>query len=294
MKKVSPSAYVEKVNEIYNEHPSYETGGDGSNGVCDCIGMCRGALKRAGATDIHNLRGCNNAVRNNTITNVRDITWSLKVGDVVLKTRNKDDENMPLPDQYRQGGSQYDPRFGETNFTHIGTVTRENPLEITHMTSPSAKKDTSAKGWTLQGELPWVDSSKQPEPSPEPTPTPEPEPDPMWAKVYSKNGKHVHMRKEPSISSAVVDNVPCGADVLVLKYDPSWCYIAYTDKRNATWYGYMMTEFLIIDETKPVDPTPEPTPEPSEKLYTVHIYHLTQEEAEQLRLDYMETSISEE
>ena len=48
MKTISAEKYVEGVNSIYIEQPTYRTGGDGSDGTCDCIGMCRGALKRSG------------------------------------------------------------------------------------------------------------------------------------------------------------------------------------------------------------------------------------------------------
>ena len=63
MVTVTINQYTGKIEEIYQENPDYKTGGDGSGGVCDCIGMCRGALERAGATNIHNMRGVNNAVR---------------------------------------------------------------------------------------------------------------------------------------------------------------------------------------------------------------------------------------
>ena len=49
MKKITVNKYVEGVNSIYIEQPAYATGCDGSNGKCDCIGMCRGALIRGGA-----------------------------------------------------------------------------------------------------------------------------------------------------------------------------------------------------------------------------------------------------
>lgn len=186
------------------------------------------------------------------------------------------------------------------NLSHIGYVASTNPLKIIHASSVAGKVtiDTSIKKWAYWGYLKDVDygttpvPDPSPAPSPEPSPSPTPEPDPMWAKVYSKNGKHVHMRKATSISSAVVDNVPCGAEVLVLKYDPSWCYIAYTDKRNATWYGYMMTDFLVIDQPVP-SPDPSPAPSPG-KLYTVTVYHLTWEDAEKLRMDYLDSDIAEE
>ena len=44
MKQITPEKYVEGINSIYIEQPTYRTGGDGSDGTCDCIGMVRGAL----------------------------------------------------------------------------------------------------------------------------------------------------------------------------------------------------------------------------------------------------------
>ena len=169
MKKISPEQYVDGVESIYVEKPSYQLGHDGSDGKCDCIGMCRGGLERAGVDDVSGMRGTNYAARH-TIKNMAKIESEdqLMLGDVVLKTRDKDDKNMPLPDQYRKGGSDYSKEWGETNFTHIGTVTHVHPLEITHMTSPTAKKDTSLKGWSYFGELPWVTYDSAPEPEPEP------------------------------------------------------------------------------------------------------------------------------
>ena len=178
MSKITAEKYCEGVNSIYVEKPEYQKGHDGSDGKCDCIGMCRGGLKRGGATGVTNMSGTNQAARK-TIKNLQALkgTDQLLIGDVVLKTRDKDDPDMPLPDRYRKGGADYDPKWGETNFTHIGTVTCLKPLEITHMTSPTAKKDTKLKGWGYLGELPWVKYSAAPEPGPEPDPDPPFDPD---------------------------------------------------------------------------------------------------------------------
>lgn len=244
MKTVSVSQYIDGVESIYAEQPKYEEGCDGSNGKCDCIGMCRGGLKRAGATDITNMRGTNQAARKSIEKlAIIDYVKNLRVGDVVLKTRDKDDANMPLPDQYRKGGKDYDPVVGETNFTHIGTITCKDPLEITHMTTPTAKKDKSLKGWSYYGRLPWVDDS-----DPGPDPDPGPEPEPMTATVYAENGKPVKMRAKPSTSCKLYDDVPCGATVLVLQKDCStdgsgnkWSQISYASREG--WY--MMSKFLV-------------------------------------------------
>lgn len=264
MKKVSTAAYVEGVESIYNEKPEYVEGHDGSDGKCDCIGMSRGGLKRAGATDITNMKGTNQAARK-TIKDLQKLETSaaLCVGDVVLKVRDKDDKNMPLPDRYRKGGADYDPVLGETNFTHIGTVTSTDPLIITHMTSPTAKKDKSAKGWSYFGELPWVEYEAAPEPEPEPKPTTQ------TAVVFAHTGSTVNMRRFPNVGAALVERVPVGETVDILEYSADWCRVKWK------WFkGYMMTRFLVFDgDVPPI-------------YYTVTIPGLSKEQAEDILIDY--------
>lgn len=259
MKTVPISKYVEGIESIYEEQPSYELGHDGSDGKCDCIGMCRGAGKRAGAEPV-NMRGTNQAARK-AIQNLQELESSdqLLVGDVVLKVRDKDDKSMPLPDQYRKGGSEYDSEVGEINFTHIGTVTSIDPLVITHMTSPTAKKDKNIKGWSWFGELPFVEYE----------PTPEPEPEPNTAVVFAHSGSTVNMRRFPNVGAALVERVPIGSTVEILEYGNEWTKCKYK------WFkGYMMTRFLIIDgDVPPI-------------YYTVTIPGLTKDQAENLLEEY--------
>ena len=257
MKKISPSKFIEGVNSIYAEQPSYELGHDGSDGKCDCIGMVRGGLKRGGATDVKGLSGTNYAARN-TIKNLQPLESAsqLMVGDVVLKVRDADDKSMPLPDRYRKDGADYSSTWGETNFTHIGTVTGKNPLEITHMTSPTAKKDKSIKGWGYFGELPWIEYQEMPEPPPEPTINP------TTAIVTAPSGRTVKMRAKPSKTCRVYWDVPIGSEVIVDEPGTTWSKITWNARE-----GYMMTEFLQAED---------------EKFYTVTITHLTWQTADGL------------
>lgn len=243
MSKISVDAFLDGIESIYVEQPKYQTGHDGSDGTCDCIGMPRGALKRKGVTNIKNFSGTNLAARK-TIQDMKKIgsASELQLGDVVLKTRDKDDPDMPLPDRYRKGRADYDPTWGETNFTHIGTVTGVNPLVITHMTSPTAKKDTSLGNWKYVGKLPWVDYGEQPGP----------EPVTEWATVYAENGKPVKMRAKPSTSCRLYWEVPVGSQVMVLEPGKQWCHIQWAGQA-----GYMKTEFLIMEDGD--DPGSEPT-----------------------------------
>lgn len=225
MSKITADRFIRGVNSIYEEKPSYRTGGDGSDGTCDCIGMPRGALKREDVTGITNMGGTNQAARK-TIENLREIvgTSDLQLGDVVLKVRDKDDPDYPLPDRYRKGHPDYDPRWGETNFTHIGTVTGVNPLEITHMTSPTAKKDTKLGNWRYVGQLPWVKRGADPEPE-------------GYAVV---TGKKVALRTAPTTQASVILRVNTGEKVKIETPPPSeWEYVSYKGKT-----GYMMKEFI--------------------------------------------------
>lgn len=235
MTQITPEKYVEGVDSIYVEQPAYQLGHDGSDGTCDCIGMPRGALERKGVTGVTNMRGTNQAARK-TITGLQQLkkAGQLCLGDVVLKVRDKDDKSMPLPDQYRRGGSDYSEKFGEINFTHIGTVTRVDPLEITHMTSPTAKKDTSIKGWTWFGQLPWVSADAE---------VPEEPAAQTWATVCAESGKTVKMRARPSTLCRTYWDVPIGAQVILTDPGEDWSGITWAGRS-----GWMMSRFLVTGD----------------------------------------------
>ena len=85
---VTVQKFIEGVLSIYVEKPSYELGHDGSDGKCDCLGMVRGGLERAGAKDVKNMRGTNQAARKaiEELVPIRSEA-QLTVGAVVLKKR---------------------------------------------------------------------------------------------------------------------------------------------------------------------------------------------------------------
>ena len=256
MRKISPEQYVEGVNSIYIEQPTYRTGGDGSDGTCDCIGMCRGALKRKGV-DPDGMGGTNYAARR-TILGLQKIkkAGQLQLGDVVLKVWDKDDKDMPLPDRYRKGQADYDETVGETNFTHIGTVTQVSPLRITHMTSPTAKIDTNLGKWCWFGKLPWVEPEEL-----------WPDPEDETATVWAESGKTVKMRAKPSTLCRLYWNVPVGETVIVTDRGETWSAIIWNGLT-----GYMMTKFLKTEQSMPI--------------YGVIISGITRETAEEIVAKY--------
>ena len=263
---ISVNRYVEGVNSIYVEQPQYKLGHDGSDGYCDCIGMCKGAIRREGEEPV-GLSGTNFAARN-TIKNLKKIKSvdDLCFGDVVLKGRQPGSSGYDLPDRYKSGSDL-------TDYYHIGTVTRTNPIEITHMTAPTAKKDSKLGNWNYYGQLPQVGYV---EPEPEPSPEPEPEPGPETAIVIAEKGKTVNMRKSPSISSALVERVPIGETVTVLVKGEDWSQIKWK------WHtGWMMSCFLLFEEDTPVM-----------NDYTVTIPGLTKEQADKLKAEWPDAEIS--
>ena len=250
--------FLEMVAKIKNLNPAYKQPGDGSNGVCDCIGLIIGAIRRMGLKWI-GIHGSNYAARFQSV-NLRYIEKEsdLELGDVVLKGVNSDGRGKKpfnkgyfthkydLPSRYKKGNSYY---TGDLNdYYHAGVVTKVNPLNITHMTSPRMKVDTrcdqmSNSQWNyVMKARPIVDAAGD-KPTPTPTPTPAPTPSTgTEAIVVSDNGKPVKMRQYPSTSCATWDNVNVGTKVTIVTPGEDWAKIN-AGRRNG-WY--MMSKFLDI------------------------------------------------
>lgn len=220
--------FLEGIEKIYRSQPEYVKGRDGSDGKCDCIGLIKGALRRAGV-EPKNLSGTNYAARYGGL-NLKPITLAsrLKVGDVVLKAKSPGDSGYNLLDSYKPGGKNYNGDL--TDYSHIGVVTSVNPLVITHMTSPAAKKDTEIGNWKYYGQLPQVDYKDSSgggggmvEVS-------------YKAKVI---GGALNMRKAPSTSADRITQIPDGSIVDVTAEDNEWCAITYNGKS-----GYGMRKYL--------------------------------------------------
>lgn len=133
-------------------------------------------------------------------------------------------------------------------------------------TSKFSGKTISNGGWNMVGLWNRLDfgdkinailkgSAEPDEPDEPDTPDPdEPEPEPdeptqeVFATVWAESGSTVNIRKAKSTSSKLVERVPVGATVKVIKEGNEWSKVCYTDKRGANWYGFMMSEFLKKEE----------------------------------------------
>jgi hypothetical protein len=231
--------FIDACMDIVRAKPKYQLGCS-SLQKCDCIGMVKYGLRKNGVT--LTTSGTNWTIRNQ-VTNIRKITSVsvLKVGDVVFKAKAPGDSGYNLPSKYKRGGSAYN---GDLNdYCHIGVVKSLSPLQIIHMTGPTSKTDTVIGKWKVAADLkPQYIDDAAPSPTPEPTPDPDPEPTPYKDKatVYAPTGQYVKMRKQPSTSCGIYDNVPIGSTVTVVSRGYDWTRINYGTRKG--WY--MMTKFL--------------------------------------------------
>ena len=111
--------FLEKIQVIKSLNPAYKKPGDGSNGVCDCIGLLIGAIRRMGLkwTGIH---GSNYAARRETVglSYISKVS-ELELGDAVYKACDPDGtvrkacnagkkkRKYDLPDRYKKGKAYY-------------------------------------------------------------------------------------------------------------------------------------------------------------------------------------------
>ena len=101
------------------------------------------------------------------------------------------------------------------------------------------------------------------------------------AVVTAESGKTVNMRKAKSTKSKLVERVPIGATVRVLKTGENWSRVAYTDMRGAVWCGWMLNRFLKMETGEKTE-----TPAASTQLYAVTIPYCTEEQARALLRNY--------
>lgn len=229
MAKIPVKKFVQNIITIYNKKPKYVLGAD-SFTECDCIGMPRRAHKMEGITP-SGMSGTNYFARY-TAKNLKKITSvsQLKVGDAVLKTAAIDHPSWPLPAKYRKGGSSYNGDLN--NYSHIGTVTGTNPLEITHMTSPTAKKDSKLGNWTYFGQYPLVDYNN----------SSSDDKVVITMETATVVGGSLNMRKDTDTNSTRITIIPSGSKVAVIEKGSVWCKAVYNE-----YTGYVMTKYLSFE-----------------------------------------------
>lgn len=217
------------VQENADRVHAYESGHDGGDGKCDCIGLIIGALKLAGFKwpGVH---GSNWAAKNamSTLEHIEDVR-KMFLGEIVYKAREPGEDNYALPSRYQDSGDLRD-------YYHVGVVTGVDPLQITHCTSVEGgiQRDAKMGKWRWGGKLKYVDYA---------------EGDGHMkaiyqAKVHADNDYPVKMRAEASTKAEILAKIPQGEIVDVLgtvgSNEGEWGFILYGDQT-----GYMMSKFLL-------------------------------------------------
>ena len=256
--KEAVQKFLAMVDTIKRLNPAYKQPGDGSNGVCDCIGLIIGALRRMGIA-WNGIHGSNYAARYQTV----DLKYieresQLELGDAIYKACNPNGvvkkacnagtktQKYDLPSRYKKGGTMFNGDL--LDYYHVGVVTSVSPIRVTHMTSPHMKVDTNLNGgWNYHGKVkPLVNASKNGSGTDEPVetvPTTTPVPsEGSQAIVVSDNGLPVKMREYPSTNCRTWINVIVGTEVTIVEPGETWAKINGCGRKG--WY--MMAKFLDI------------------------------------------------
>lgn len=222
---VHMEAWLNKVDEIAAEGPSYKLGHDGSDGTCDCIGLIIGAIRRAGG-EWNGTHGSNWAARNamDTLHAVTD-AGDLHVGQAVFKAAEPGQSGYNLPDRYKGDTDARD-------YFHVGVVRSVSPLEIVHCTGPGIVRDKKMGKWNYAGWLRMVSRGNN-----------EGEATGMQtAVVIAESGSTVNLRKTPH--GALEDRVPVGSTAQVLDTMDGWARITVIGKT-----GWMDMKYLRMQDS---------------------------------------------
>ena len=215
---VNVKDFLSRVVEICDEGPAYQKGHSGSDGLCDCIGLIIGAIRRAGG-QWHGTHGSNYAARNEVEQLQRtDHPRTLIPGELVFKSKEPGEKGYDLPSTYKKDLRDY---------YHVGVVVSVSPLRIYHMTTPKPRIDTKLGTWAWHG---WPKKIAKGE-------------IPMGETMYQAiviNGA-LNMREEASRGSRLIRQIPEGAmvDVYKVQEDGAWGMVGYRGSK-----GYVMMEYL--------------------------------------------------
>lgn len=230
---IAVSAFLDKVKEIAARPLTYRTGGIGSDGTCDCIGLIMGAMTELGHRK-YDMHSSNYFARYQMETldpvGVTDISH----GMIVYKAR---ESTAQLNERYQPGGRYHTGDM--LDYYHVGVVESIDPLVIVHCTESGnvdgITHDYKMGGWTHTGQLKDISYDAREE---------TPVMSVYKAIVTAPSGRTVNMRSRPSRGGLLNTRVPIGASVMVqetAKNDAGeeWSRITFNGMT-----GYMMTQYL--------------------------------------------------
>lgn len=209
---------------------TYRTGGTGTDGTCDCIGLIIGAINRVKKTVFP--RKSTNYFARHEMTTFEDVEDDdILPGMIVYKDRP---DTGQLNDSYKPGGEFYngDPR----DHYHTGVVLSTMPLSIVHCTSGGGVNgiayDDDLSNWSHVGKLKIVKFAEDVIDMSETT----------QAVVVTPDGNPVKLRSTPSTDKPYIAKIPNGDTVQVFADAQGWAKIIWQGRA-----GYCMSQFLRHD-----------------------------------------------
>lgn len=289
--------FLNQIEVICAAKPHYRTGGSGTDGTCDCIGLIIGAVRRAGGS-WKGIHGSNYAARFQ-MANLKKLKMSeLFIGEVVYKAKSPEDSAYSLPDRYKPGGASSN---GDVlDHYHVGVVTRVSPLEITHCSTTvngnSIHRDTSLGKWKYGGRLKGINYEK--------TDSAEKEQEQMEEVIMQElrcgatvTGGRLSLRQAPTTTALRLAWIPNGArvevtgQIEVTGQTDDWCAVSYDGIA-----GYAMRRFLILDTGNEKQEGSEKSEAPDEPLPKTEEERLAElerrMEEQESRLANLETRLS--
>lgn len=214
---MTPADFVALVLKNAARVHGYKLGHDGSDGLCDCIGLIIGAW-RLGGNKWPWTHGSNYTARHLTRGLAHD--QPLRLGDLVFKAREPGEAGYDLPSRYSGGMDTRD-------YYHVGCVTQLDPLRITHCTTvPGGIQQDSTRGkWRWSGQFSKLTEEATME---------------KQMIVQAANGGKVRLRSGPGRTYSIITELPTGERVTRLSQSDGWSYVAAGDRS-----GYIMDEFLV-------------------------------------------------
>lgn len=210
------STFLQNVQSIADERPTYKLGADGAGGYCDCIGLVIGAIRRSGG-EWDGIHGTNYTARN-AVDYLTENNGVVAAGELVFKAREPGENGYNLPIRYMTGSDKRD-------YYHVGVVMSASPLRIVHCTSPGGiKEDTKIGQWKYSA---WLSDIAKEEISVQ------------QMIVTAPSGKNVNMREKPDVSAPLVRKIDLGETVNVIDTTGEWAKVTY-----GSYTGYIKSEFL--------------------------------------------------
>lgn len=225
---IAVKEFLAAAEQIATEEPAYQQGHDGHDGLCDCIGLIIGAIRRCGG-QWRGIHGSNYAARQEIADRVQPIAGSgdLEPGEVVFKGYEQGQGGYNLPAKYETGGEYYNGDLRD--YYHVGIVESVYPLRIRHMTTPRPKMDTSIGKWGYHGKLKKIkysgtDGGEK-----------------METVIISGGNpdQPIRLRRAASTASTIMAEIPQGSEATLTEGGGTWNRIEWNGLA-----GYVMSVFV--------------------------------------------------